>query len=134
MAGLTLERALLAALALGAAFVGIPATLAPHGFYDSFPFVADWVDLLPPYNEHLTRDVGGLYLAFAALFAWAALRPDRTLVVPVCAVWAAAQALHVLFHVTHLEHFGTVDAVAQTFTLALFAALPLVVLALTRRD
>ena len=129
MARLTIARLALAALAVSAASVGLPAALAPDVFYDDYPFVASWVDLLPPYNEHLTRDVGGLYLAFAALFAWAVLRPDRALVLPLCAAWAGAQALHLLFHVTHLDGFGTADAIAQTAALALMVVLPIVVLA-----
>jgi hypothetical protein len=76
-----------ARLALGFLFfasatIGLTAALAPRTFYDDFPFLAHWVELLPPYNEHLVTDVGGLYLAFALLFAWAARKPDRALVLP----------------------------------------------------
>ena len=52
--------------------IGLTAAFAPHAFYDDFPFVTHWVNLLPPYNEHLVTDVGGLYLGFAVLFGWAA--------------------------------------------------------------
>ena len=56
-----------------------------------------WVELLPPYNEHLIRDVGGFYLAFALLFAWAALRPSRQLVIPLAAAWSVAALLRAVY-------------------------------------
>ena len=131
---LRVARLVLADLALGALVVGIPASIAPRTFYDSFPFVAHWVDLLPPYNAHLTTDVGGLQLAFGLLFAYAAARPSRELVVPVCAAWSVSQLLHLIFHLTHLDNFGVADAIAQTAALTAITLLPAVpVLLLLRR-
>jgi hypothetical protein len=124
----------LAALGASALFVGVPALLAPRGFFDHFPFVAHWVDLLGPYNQHLTTDVGALYLGFALLFFWAAATLRRALAVPLCTAWAVVAALHLLFHVTHLDGFGTADAVAQTASLAALVAAPLALLALLRRE
>jgi hypothetical protein len=117
-------RAALAILALSAASVGLPATLAPHAFYDDFPFVAHWVDLIPPYNEHLVTDVGGLYLGFTVLFAWAAWALQPTLVRAVCSAWLLTAALHLGFHATHLDNFGTVDAVAELSSLAFLLVPP----------
>lgn len=129
---LRLVRLALAQLALSALLVGVLASFAPRTFYDSFPFLSHWVDRLPPYNAHLTTDVGGLQLAFGALFAYSAARPSRALVTPVCAAWALSQTLHLVFHLTHLERFGLADAIAQTVTLVAVAlvlpAIPLVVL------
>jgi hypothetical protein len=34
------------------------------------------VSLLPPYNEHLVRDVGALSLAMTVLLGYAAVRPE----------------------------------------------------------
>ena len=127
-------RLAMALLALSAAAVGVPATLAPRGFYDRFPVVASWVDRLPPYNQHLVSDAGGFYLAFTLLFAWAAVRPARALVVPLCLAWSLAAALHLGFHVTHLDGFPAADAIAQTAGLAFVLLLPLAVVALLRRD
>jgi hypothetical protein len=118
-------RAALALLALSAAAVGLPATIAPRAFYDSWPLGRAWVSALPSYNEHLVSDVGGFYLAFAVLFAWAAFRPSRQLVVPVCVAWAVAAALHLVFHVTHTDGLTTGDAVAEIAGLALVLLLPL---------
>jgi hypothetical protein len=117
-------RLALGFLVLATATIGLTATVAPHTFYADFPFLAHWVDLLPPYNEHLVTDVGGLYLAFTVLFAWAARTLDRTLVQAACSAWLLAAALHLLFHVTHLDHFGTGDAIAEIFTLALLLVPP----------
>jgi len=116
-------RGALAILLLSALAVGLPATLAPHAFYDGFPFIRHWVDLLPPYNEHLVTDVGGLYLGFAVLFAWAAWSLQPTLVRAAGAAWLLWAAIHLAFHATHLEGFSSGDAIAQLASLA-FLLLP----------
>jgi hypothetical protein len=118
-------RAAMALLALSAATTGLPASFVPRSFYDSFPLGLSWVDRLPPYNAHLVTDTGGFYLAFALLFAWAAIRPSAQLIVPLCWAWAVAAALHLRFHVVHLGSLGTADAVAEIGGLALLLALPL---------
>ena len=41
----------------------LPALFAPADFFRTFPLGRGGSQALPPYNEHLTRDVGGLYLA-----------------------------------------------------------------------
>jgi hypothetical protein len=117
-------RLALGFLLLAALSVGLPATIAPHTFYDDFPFVAHWVELLPPYNEHLVTDVGGLYLGFAVLFAWAAWTLDRTLVQAVSVAWLLAAAIHLLFHAGHLANFSTADAIAEIASLALLLVPP----------
>ncbi len=126
-------RFTLAYLALGALLVGVTASFAPRTFYDDFPFVMQWVQLIPPYNDHLTTDVGGLQLAFGGLFAYAAWRPSRELVVPVCLAWAVSQALHLVFHLGHLDGFSTADAIGQTVALTSVTVLPLLPVAVLRR-
>jgi len=111
-----------------AASTGLIAAAAPHTFYDDFPFYAHWVEMLPPYNEHLTTDVGGLYLGFAVVFAWAARTLQATLVRAVCCGWLLMASLHFVFHATHLENFGTADAIAELFSLGLL--LPPAILAI----
>ena len=112
-------RALLAALSASAAYPGLWATLAPASFFDDFPGAGrHWTAELPSYSEHLVTDVGAFYLAVALLFAWAALRPSRELVVPVCTAFALFSAIHLAWHCAHLEGFDTFDAVAQTASLA----------------
>jgi hypothetical protein len=124
----SLIRLALGYLCLSALLVGLPATLAPEAFYDDFPFVTNWVDLLPPYNEHLVTDVGGLYLGFAVLFGWAAWRLEITLARAVSVAWLLVAVLHLFFHATHLENFGTADAIAEIASLASLLAPPLLVL------
>ena len=80
-------RAALGFLFVSALVIGLTAAVLPRTFYDDFPFLRHWVELLPPYNEHLVTDVGGLYLGFAVLFAWAAWTLQPTLVRAVCSAW-----------------------------------------------
>ena len=117
-------RAALGFLFLSAVVIGLTAAALPRTFYDDFPFVAQWVELLPPYNEHLVTDVGGLYLGFAVLFAWAAWTLERTLVRAVCVAWLLTATLHLVFHSGHLDGFGTADAIAELVTLALLLTPP----------
>lgn len=128
-----------ARLALGLLFataltIGFTATAFPRTFYEDFPFLAHWVDLLPPYNEHLVTDVGGLYLGFAVLFAWAAWTLERTLVRAACTAWLLAASLHLIFHASNLEGFSTADAVAELASLALLVGAPAAALWATRTD
>jgi hypothetical protein len=108
--------------------IGLMATIVPHTFYDDFPFLTHWVDLLPPYNEHLVTDVGGLYLGFAVLIAWAAWTLEKALVQAVCVAWLLVAAIHLLFHAGHLGNFDTGDAIAEILSLALLLVPPPVAL------
>lgn len=126
-------RVALIVVAISALLPGLEGTLGPSTFYGSFPLGRGWVELLPPYNEHLVRDVGGFYLAFAILFAWAAVTLASALIVPLCVAWSVAAVLHAIFHVTHLEGFSTGDAIAQTTGLLAVIALPVLAAAITRR-
>jgi hypothetical protein len=121
---LRITRAALWALAFSTASVGLPALFAPRSFYDEFPFTRHWVDLLPPYNQHLVTDVGELYVAFTVVFVWAALRPARDLVLAACAGWTIAALGHFVFHASHLDGFSTGDAVAELVSLGLVLVLP----------
>jgi hypothetical protein len=113
-------RAGLGFLAVLQAIIGVWALFAPTSFYSSFPLPGHpWVSLLPPYNEHLVRDVGELSLALTVVLAAAAVIGQRLL----CAVAVAAMAVyavpHAIFHFLHLEGFPTSDAIAQTIGIAL---------------
>jgi presenilin-like A22 family membrane protease len=121
-------RVALFALAVYAGFVGMPATLFPHAFYDSFPAGLSWVSNLPPYNQHLVVDVGGFYLAFTLLFIWTGVTLQRTQIVPVVFAWTLVQAIHFVYHAAHLDNFDAADAVAQTASLAIVLVLPLIAL------
>ncbi|HEX7279560.1 MAG TPA: hypothetical protein VF255_08070 [Solirubrobacterales bacterium] len=130
---------LIAKLALGLLFassllIGLTATVFPRSFYEDFPFVAHWVNLLPPYNEHLVTDVGGLYLGFAVLFAWAARTLERTLTRAVCTAWLLTASLHLIFHAGHLEGFSTADAVGELASLSLLVGAPVAALWASQTD
>lgn len=127
-----LARAALLILCAYCLFIGFTALIVPHTFYDDFPFLAHWVERLPPYNEHLVSDVGGLYAGFAVVVGIAAWRPQRLLVVAACAGFLTVSVPHLLFHVTHLEGFGTVDGVAEITALAALLVPPCVALWATR--
>jgi hypothetical protein len=60
------------------------------------------------------------------LFAWAAWTLQPTLVRAVCSAWLLAAALHLGFHATHLEGFGTADGVAEIASLAFLLVPPAV--------
>ena len=115
------------------AVVGIWALVFPSSFFDDFPVGLGWVAMQPPYNEHLTRDVGGLSLGFAVVFAASVVRPYRLLVTVSLIGWLTAAVPHFVFHVTHLEGFDAGDAVAQTVGLALVVVIPILLLALVGR-
>jgi hypothetical protein len=111
-------RLALILLLVPALLIGFTAAAFPRTFYEEFPFLAQWVSLLPPYNEHLVTDVGGLYLGFALLFAWAAVTLERTLIRAACSAWLLTASLHLIFHAGHLEDFSTADAIAEIASLA----------------
>jgi len=119
-------RICLGVLGLSALAIGLPASFAPETFYTDYPFFTALVSLLPPYNEHLITDVGGLYLGFGIIFIWAMIQPSRQLIIPVCAGWIVAQALHFAFHVSHLTGFTTTEAVTQQIGLAIYILLALI--------
>jgi hypothetical protein len=128
-------RAGLALLAASAALTGVWAAVLPTAFYSSFPGGGHaWVALLPPYNEHLVRDVGDLYLGFTVLLAWAAISLRPHLVVAALVSWEASALPHALFHLAHLGGLTPADAVAQMSALAGTALLPLVLLLALRRQ
>jgi hypothetical protein len=112
------QRWLAAALAGSAAVLGLWAAAAPRAFYDSFPWPGrHWVSALGPYNEHLTRDVGGLYLALLVLSTWAAVRPTREIHRVTGAAWLASGLPHLVFHLRHLAMFEPVDQAGMAMSL-----------------
>lgn len=116
-----------AALALSAAiafFVGGWAFFAPHSFYDSFPGVlGTWISTDGPFNEHLIRDVGAMYLglgvASAAGLVWRTPAVFRTLGL----AWTVFGALHLGYHLGNLDHLDAANAVGSIVSLSIALAL-----------
>jgi hypothetical protein len=128
------KRVLAAILALSAGLVGGWATLAPRSFYDSFPLPGHhWVSGLGPYNEHLVRDVGGLYLALLVVTVWAIVRASSELLRLTGAAWFAFSLPHLLFHLDHLDGFATSDKVGNVVALGGSLLIALVLMLPTTR-
>ncbi|MET1005941.1 MAG: hypothetical protein ABWX96_10345 [Propionibacteriaceae bacterium] len=109
-----LVRLAVGVLAATQALIGGWALFAPAAFYAGFPAAGHaWVAMLPPYNEHLVRDVGALSLAVGVVLVAAVLTADRRLTAVALLAYAVYAVPHTLFHGLHLEGFGHADAVAQ---------------------
>jgi len=108
--------------------VGIVATLTPRIFYDDVP----WVSLAPPYSEHLMRDYGAMNLALAVVSLVAAITMEQLIVRAALAAYLVFAIPHLLFHLTHHQHYTTTATITETTALVVAALLPAVLLALTR--
>jgi len=107
--------------------VGLVATLAPRVFYDYVP----WVDLAPPFAEHLMRDYGAMNLALGLVIAVAAITMDRVMVRTSLAAYLMFAVPHLLFHVTHHDHYTASQAIGETTVLTIAVLLPLALLVLS---
>lgn len=122
-------------MALQAAVIAAWALVSPRSFYRDFPAIGgSWVNASPPFNEHLIRDVGGLYLGFAILFFWAGSNMDPAVVRPVLIAWLPFAVLHLWFHVTHMGGLGGGERFLQTVALAAVTLIPVLILAAQRRS
>jgi hypothetical protein len=129
-----LIRAGLIALALPTAAIGAWALLAPHGWYSDFPWSGrHWVSALGPYDEHLVRDFGSLYLGLGFLLLLAAVTLVRLLVQAALGAYLIFAVPHFVFHATETGSLGTGDNVANIVTLALGLAIAIALLAATFR-
>lgn len=130
----SMRRILLLVLALSAAYVGLWAAFAPRSFYDSFPGGGRrWVAVDGPYNEHLVRDVGSLYLALMVVSVGAAVlaRPAVTRLAGVA--WLVFGVPHLVYHAAHVADLDGVDRVLNAIGLG-GTVVAAVVLCLPARD
>ena len=136
---LTARRVILWFLSVLGAIIGAWALFLPRSFYSTFPDgladggLAPWVATDGPFNEHLIRDVGALYLALAAGGIVAALSTSGTATRLVAVAWIVFSAPHLLYHSLHLGGLAPLDAIAQPIALALTLVLPIPLL-FTGRD
>ncbi len=111
---MTLRRILLGATALVGAFVGLWAAAWPESFYDSFPGLGRvWIAVDGPFNEHLIRDVGALYLALAAASIAAAFTrgPEPGRVVGVA--WTVFGIPHLIYHAAQFGGMPVIDVIGN---------------------
>lgn len=121
-------------LTVAAALPGLWATFWPRPFFDDFPGLGfSWVHLYPPYNEHLVRDVGAFYLAFAVLFGITTRLMGRRLTRIALISWLFFSVPHLLFHLLNLEGIETRDAIGQGLSLGLLVLVPLLLLTQVRK-
>jgi hypothetical protein len=128
-------RAGLVGLAVPVLIVGGWALIAPHNWYDNFPVgTGHWISGLGPYQEHLVRDFGSLYLALGLLLVFAAIVLDRLLVGAVLAASLVFQVPHFIFHAANTEPFSTGNNVVNLGLLAVGLLLTLLLLWMVSRE
>lgn len=126
---MTIRRIILAVTAALGVFVGAWAAFWPTSFYDSFPGLGRiWVAIDGPFNEHLVRDVGALYLALAgaSVAAIFSTRPDAGRVVGVA--WTVFGIPHLAYHLAHLESLAPIDVIGNVVSLGGSLALGIVLM------
>lgn len=129
MSASTWIRIALGYLTIVAVQIGAWAQFAPRSFYDDFPGLGrTWVSVDGPYNEHLVRDVGGLYLALAVLLVAAIVTLNRALIATASAAVLVSGVPHLVYHTANRDDLTTGDLVASLGGLALFAAIPVALL------
>lgn len=108
----TFTRAALALFALVGFATGAWACFLPDSFYLDFPgFRSGWVSADGPYNEHLIRDVGAMFLALGTIAA-AALGMKTTAAARLAgAAWLVLGVPHTTYHLIHLHVLEPVDQV-----------------------
>jgi len=100
--------------------VGVWAYFFPGAFYSSFPGLgAHWIDEDGPFNEHLIRDVGGMYLALGAASIVSLVRFSGANALVIGTAWTTFGALHFGYHAAHLGEMAPPDALGNVVTLGL---------------
>ena len=123
-------------LIVSGVMVGAWAQFFPQAFYDSFPGLGrSWVAVDGPFNEHLVRDVGGLYLALSAVTLVAVFTGTRQTVLAAALGWLVSQLPHFAYHLTHLHVYTSMlDKIGNVLTLGLLVLVPAYVFVRAIRD
>ncbi len=106
--------------------VGAWAQFFPQVFYDSFPGLGrSWISVDGPFNEHLVRDVGGLYLALSAVTVIAAFTKTHETILAAALGWLVSQIPHFAYHIAHLHVYTSMlDKIGNVLTLGLLVLVP----------
>lgn len=116
------------------AVLGVWAYFLPQAFFDHFPIVlGEWVSTDGPFNEHLVRDHGAMYLALGAAGVYGLVRPSLPVYRVLGIVWVVFGVLHFAYHVGHLDHLGPLEATAQLIALVVALGLGVAMLMPGRR-
>jgi hypothetical protein len=112
---------------------GVPAMVAPQWFFDHFPGVGrHWTAAYPPYNEHLTTDLGVAAVTLGGMLIAAALIADRKVTALVLTVVAFYEALHLIYHVLHDGRMSASDHGLSLIALSAGVLFPLALLTADR--
>jgi len=117
---ITLRRVFLAITSMIGTGVGVWAASLPVEFYDSFPGLGlgPWVAVDGPYNEHLVRDVGALYLGLAVAGFYAAATGGVQAARVVAVAWIVFSIPHLAYHLGHLEGLDALNAGVEIVSLS----------------
>lgn len=131
----THQYAALAGTVILSAVLGVWAYFLPQAFFDHFPIVlGEWVSTDGPFNEHLVRDHGAMYLALGAAGVYGLVRPSLPAYRVLGIVWVVFGMLHFAYHVGHLDHLGQMEATAQLIALVVALGLGIAMLTPGRRQ
>lgn len=125
-----LHRVCLIILTIFGLSLGVWAYFAPLNWYNTFPGMGmRWLPVLGPYNEHLVKDVGGMFLALGVLSAVAVYHLRNRPVVVITAIsWSVFNALHLIYHLGMLHMYGPRDAALNAVGLSLLLVVSLILL------
>ncbi len=129
-----LRRAGLAGLGVVELSWGAWAYAAPANFFAHFPgFGHRWTAAYPPFNGHLTADLGATFLTLGALLVLAAVLDDGRVTVFALLASMLFNTLHLVFHATHRGTMSGADYPVSLLALLCGALLPAGLLALVPR-
>lgn len=110
-------------------FVGGWAYFAAQSFYDSFPGVlGSWVSVDGPFNEHVIRDVGAMYLALGAASLGGLIWRNAVGYRVLGLAWTVFGVLHFAYHALHLAHMSLESAIGEMVALGVSLLLGVVLL------
>ena len=125
-----LRYASLGLLAVTGLYTGIWAYFSPKGWHANFPgFGRSWLPQLGPYNEHLAKDAGAMFLALAVLTIITLRYIHNNRAVQMTgAVWLVFNLLHLIYHLQHLHMYQPSDQVLNVISLSALLVLSAVLL------
>jgi hypothetical protein len=93
-------RVALLLLAAAGLYQGVWAQVAPRSFFEQFPDGMSWIAADGPYNEHLTRDIGGLVNGLSVVAILAAWSLSRSLLAANAVGWLVYSLPHLGYHLS----------------------------------